>query len=175
MQVHTGTSLTKEIIDQAKNDGKAIVFKQAFPDTPSWVDIINLINNKINQDDLNVRPDVHFTKGHLHFWDRLTIGIDKVEQYFDMKNIIEKLNSIHKSNTHDCMGMVSFTAYEKTTGKHTDPVDNFYWQLQGEAKWSVNNTEYVLEAGDLIFNPAENIHEITSLSPRAAIAISYVP
>ena len=166
-------SLTKEVIAEAKSNGHAVVFKQAFPDTPSWVEIINLIDNKIAQPDLNVRENVHFTRGHLHFWDRLTIGIDKVEDCLDMQEIIEKLNSIHINNTHDCMGMISFTSHEKTTGIHKDPVDNFYWQLQGKAKWNVNKEKYILEAGDLIFNPAGNIHEVTSLTPRAAIAISY--
>jgi quercetin dioxygenase-like cupin family protein len=74
-------------------------------------------------------------------------------------------------------GALSLTDSEPTTGKHSDPVTVMYWNCIGSVEWNVftenKNYSFVLQPGDVILVPANMLHEVKSLGPRAAISFMF--
>ena len=74
-------------------------------------------------------------------------------------------------------GALSLTDSEPTTGKHSDPVTVIYWNCIGSVEWTVfsesRDYSFVLEPGDVILVPANMLHEVKSLGPRAAISFMF--
>jgi len=60
---------------------------------------------------------------------------------------------------------------------HKDEVDGFFIQCEGQTKWNIYYQEipetHILDKGDLIFIPHGISHSVLSLSPRAALSISF--
>lgn len=60
---------------------------------------------------------------------------------------------------------------------HKDEVDGFFIQCEGRTKWNIyyeaDPIVYTLNKGDLIFIPNGISHSVLSMSPRAAISISF--
>ena len=95
---------------------------------------------------------------------------------------IKRLTELHKTINPNsrCLGYfgaVSFTTKEPTTGKHNDPIDVIYSQFIGSAIWTIYNEEgsesFQLNPGDIIYVPKSVMHEVTSISPRAALSFMF--
>jgi ribosomal protein L16 Arg81 hydroxylase len=56
-------------------------------------------------------------------------------------------------------------------GNHRDYADVYFWQCQGKTKWLFNNSEYVLEPGDMIYVKKGVYHHVIPLTPRAGISM----
>ena len=56
-------------------------------------------------------------------------------------------------------------------GRHNDEVDVYFWQCQGSTKWVMDDCEYVLEPGDMIYIPRGIYHNVIPLTPRAGISM----
>lgn len=68
---------------------------------------------------------------------------------------------------------MNITVHGGSFGRHQDGDDVFFWQVQGQTVWSFDdNTEYLLEPGDLIIVPKHTYHNVTPLGPRVGISMS---
>ena len=60
---------------------------------------------------------------------------------------------------------------------HSDAVDGFFIQFNGQSKWRIYKNEipeeYILSSGDLIFIPKGLNHSVESLCPRNSVSISF--
>jgi ribosomal protein L16 Arg81 hydroxylase len=56
-------------------------------------------------------------------------------------------------------------------GRHNDDVNVYFWQCQGSTKWVMDDCEYVLEPGDMIYVPKYVYHDVIPLTPRAGISM----
>jgi mannose-6-phosphate isomerase-like protein (cupin superfamily) len=68
---------------------------------------------------------------------------------------------------------MNITVHGGSFGRHQDSDNVFFWQAQGQTIWSFDdNTEYLLEPGDLIIVPKHTYHNVTPLGPRVGISMS---
>ena len=83
-----------------------------------------------------------------------------------LKNILKKL---------DCRAAhiyFNLCAQEINFGRHNDDRDVWFWQCQGKSKWLVENKEFILAPGDLIYIKKGVYHDVSALSPRAGVSMS---
>jgi mannose-6-phosphate isomerase-like protein (cupin superfamily) len=66
----------------------------------------------------------------------------------------------------------NFTTLAPTFGEHQDDCDVYFWQCQGETKWTIDGKDYILEPGDLIIVPEGVRHNVIPLTPRLGISMS---
>lgn len=169
-----------QIIDQCKKEKTVYVFNSMFKEYPSWEDFLNHLNYAFK--------DNNFGSGNVaakevingvNFWQKLTMTVDNPtsDHYLHLDEYISVLKSIHPMEFQGCFSIISLTDSEPTTGQHNDPVDVFYLQGVGKVIWKIRTEDkidkYILNPGDVIFVPATVIHEIVSLSPRAALSFKF--
>ena len=170
---------SKEIIKEYRNNNNPYVFRSIFTDLPSWEDFFNHMGDAIETKDYS--GGNYGSKeviGKVNFWSKLTMTIEEpsTKYYKNLNvyaNILQELQD-YKLNGYFCA--VSLTNKEATTGPHNDPIDVIYLQCIGSVKWKIYKDiaqEYILNPGDAIYVPAQLMHEVFSLTPRAAISFMF--
>ena len=162
-----------------------IIVTKYFNQDYSWNNFINSISDGYNLDDLNnrIEPSKEVI-GKINFWQKLTMTIDNINEinFPGIEDKVNKLTELHNNlaSPTKCtgyFGAVSLTNKEPTTGKHSDPVDVIYAQFIGMVTWTIHdedkNESFVLNPGDIIYVPKSIVHEVTSLTPRAAISFVF--
>lgn len=172
--------MSSQIINECRESKRVHVFKNMFNGYPSWENFLDHLSYAFK--------DSNFTGGNyaakevinaVNFWQKLTMTVENptIEHYAHLNDYINMFRSIHSTEYQGCFSIISFTDSEPTTSQHSDPVDVFYFQGVGKVIWKIKNGEsiddYVLNPGDVIFVPATIIHEIVSLSPRAALSFKF--
>jgi ribosomal protein L16 Arg81 hydroxylase len=148
----------------------------------NWNDFINMINRgyKTPQTEdyrSQYNQDLMIEEGTLRFYDKLTLIIDKLEKHSvkEFKPIQTFLNKF-EIKFRTAFGLISFTAFEKGTGRHQDNTDVVYLQVIGSVNWHIwlddKEIDIKLSAGDAMFMPANIYHEVSSLTPRAGITFT---
>lgn len=172
--------INKDLVSLALKENLPVHFEGVFQDNYSWENFINFINYAIKQDNPNaIKTDVKETIGYVNFWQKLTMTLDNTsDEYFP--GIEEKhltLQSFIDKPYIGRFGAVSLTDSEPTTGKHSDPITVIYWNCIGVVEWKVyteiGEKVFILNPGDVILVPKDIVHEVKSLSPRAAISFMF--
>jgi mannose-6-phosphate isomerase-like protein (cupin superfamily) len=167
------------------NKGNVIVLNKFFNQDYSWDNFINSINDAYDLNDANnkVEPAKEIV-GKINFWQKLTMTLENINEanFPGIQVKADRLAQLHQqlSGSGKCIGYfgaVSITNKEPTTGKHSDPIDVIYCQFVGSVTWTIsdeNGSEsHVLNPGDIIYVPKSVDHEVTSMSPRAAISFMF--
>lgn len=154
----------------------------------SWENFIKSINDAYDLNDPNNKKEgPKEVVGKVNFWQKLTVTLDNInEKNFpgieDKVNKLVELYGTFGDTPNRCtgyFGAVSLTNKEPTTGKHSDPVDVIYCQFIGSVEWQISNNDgtekHVLNPGDIIYVPNSTMHEVISLTPRAAISFMFGP
>lgn len=171
--------ISEQSILEAYSNNKAVVFRSVFPNDYNWQTFINHLDKSIIVDPLSQKQGCKEVVGSINFWQNLTMTVENMSDdsfpELDMKS--EFIKSMHKGETIGQFAAISFTKHEPTTGKHSDPVDVFYWQCIGDVEWTLyyNDIEesFILNPGDIIYVPEGIIHEVKSLTPRASISFMF--
>ncbi len=122
--------------------------------TPTWSELLNDFN-------LSAELGENIQAQHGFYVSRSAYRIKKI------KKVLEQLNL---NVAHLYMNVSSVSP---TFGNHKDGADIYYWQVRGKSKWIIQNqTEYILNKGDLIIIPKNTEHSVTPLGPRAGISMS---
>ena len=122
---------------------------------PSWSDCLNNFNDSvINNDIIKHRCFGFFVSHRAH-------TIPEVQTVLtDLKLRVAHL-------------YINVTTHGGSFGRHQDGDDVYFWQVQGNTLWTVDDTdEYLLEPGDLIIVPKHTYHNVTPLGPRVGISMS---
>lgn len=178
------------LIEKATNEKKIHVFKNVFSDTPTWDQLLPILNKYVSKDLIDY-PDKSYIKTknleepflsfdlRCRFWSRLTFQL--YDRKDPLENDIAQLVPIlqwAKKHYPDRLGntfaLISLMSNRGHVGlKHSDEVDQFQWQCQGTAIWRTGDNlenEDIIEPGDFIFIPKGIQHEIeTVYAPRAVI------
>lgn len=167
------------------NRGPVVVPKY-FNEDYSWNNFINSINDAYDLNGPNNKIESYKQViGKINFWHKLTMTLDNInEQNFPgIEDKVKKLTDLHsmlKNLSSTCsgyFGAISLTDKEPTTGKHSDPVEVIYCQFIGSVVWSVYTDEgkkdFTLNPGDVIYVPKSMEHEVSSLTPRAALSFMF--
>lgn len=179
------------LVRQAIIEKRIHVFKNPFPDLPSWDTLLSVVSGYVDQD-LEKFPDrSYLSTGKLEeeyldhrlkcrFWSRLAFQLyDQEDPYMSaipelapvtQWGLSQYPSEIYTGN----FGLVSLMRNRGVVGsKHSDFVDQFQWVVKGEMIWrtgdSLENVNHIVE-GDFVFIPKDLQHEVETLkAPRASI------
>ena len=129
------------------------IVKQFDLNTPSWEELLSNLNFSFTHNEW-------FENSSTGFF--LSLSAFRIEK---VKKILKKLGLQH---AHLYINVVN----SETFGPHKDKCDVWFWQVKGQTIWEVENEQFNLEEGDLIFVPKGIIHNIIPLGPRAGISMS---
>lgn len=167
------------------NLSNVFVLKGYFTEDYSWQNFINCINDAYDINNPNNNSDgIREKLGKINFWQKLTLTLDNVDEtnFSGVEFKSHRLAAIlstpdKKRKCTGYFGAVSFTDKEPTTGKHSDPIDVIYCQFVGSVRWDIfyesGTQSFILEPGDIIYVPKSIMHEVVSLSPRAALSFMF--
>ena len=162
-----------------------VVLTKYFDEDYSWNNFINTISDGYDINNPNNKLEgSKEVVGKINFWQKLTMTLDNIDEknFPGIQDKVNKLTSLHHSlkaltKCTGYFGAVSFTDKEPTTGKHSDPIDVIYCQFIGSVTWTIfdedKSESFVLNPGDIIYVPKSVMHEVTSLTPRAAISFMF--
>lgn len=149
-----------EFLEHRKNN-KHFVFKNLNLVTPSWDEILNLLNQAIVAGDKR------------KILENLGFVLYNAEQIPSVNEVFSKIKKITDlSCSAHCY--ISLLEISSTFGRHNDTSDVFFWQVQGKTHWRVEQGsvfEYELSPNDLIYIPRFIFHEVRPLTPRVGISI----
>lgn len=128
------------------------VIKNFDLNVPSWDKIIKNLEYSLNNNDLVKTNKESFIVSH------------QAHLIPEVKNVMSKVNA------KDAHLYINFIPNTSTFGKHSDPVNVAFWQVQGTTKWTVKDKDYILEKGDMIFVPKNVEHAVHPLTIRAGIS-----
>ena len=132
----------------------------------SWNNFINSISDAydLSNPDNAVHPNKEVI-GKVNFFQKLTMTLDNINEtnFPGLQEKINKLTELHETvkPSTKCVGYfgaVSLTTKEPTTGKHYD---------------NAESESFTLNPGDIIYVPKDVMHEVTSLTPRAALSFMF--
>jgi hypothetical protein len=183
-------------IIEAKNDSKALLFKNYMPTKISWENILMFIYKesiKENQDLIKKVKNVNNSKildciGNVQLQDNFWLAPQSHNLFDEFPQASELLYILNnkKSNSdcsyyyekgHDCelpwhFQGIRISLSNRLVSDHHDPHDVFYWQIVGTSYWKVDkDITYTLEPGDLLYLPKECSHEVWCDGPRAGLLI----
>ncbi len=186
-----------ELIRQATAEKRIHVFKNVFPELPSWDILIPVISQYV-EEDLQKFPDRSYLLNDFvdgdssdmrlkcRFWSRMAFQLwDPQDPYMTIIPELEPVTNWVKENYpiekyQGNFGIISLMKNKGVVGnKHSDYVDQFQWVVQGEMIWRTgenleNQTQVV--AGDFIFVPKDLVHEVeTFKAPRACFNVILHP
>jgi hypothetical protein len=163
-----------ELFKSLKESQQEFVFRNAFPDTPSFEDFINFRekSNKIEP----TRWEYDF-KLSLNFE---LEGSPFLSQNKNFYNFRENLYQVWGDELWDEPAIIITEEMGDGSGlgKHFDPCPQIHWNCIGKTVWVVerfDGTEmkYVLNPGDIIYLAEGMKHAVSTItSPRAGIAYS---
>lgn len=182
------------LIEQARAEHRVHIFKNPFPELPSWERILDVIANYVERDTQDFPDKSYLDRDNLdseflsfklrcRFWSRLAFQLnDPADPYMEiipeLKPVTEwGLSQYSKDIYTNNFGLVTFMKNRGVVGKnHVDLVDQFQWVVQGEMIWRTGENlenEYHVVAGDFLFIPKNLVHEIeTFKAPRACINLA---
>lgn len=172
--------ISSDLIRKSYTENKAVVFNSVFPNDYTWETFINHIDASIIVPPASPKQGCREVIGSVNFWQSLTMTIENMSDlsFPELNDKAMFIQSMHGGHNSGQFAAISFTTHEPTTGKHSDPVDVFYWQCVGDVKWTLSyeNKEesFVLNPGDVIYVPTGIIHEVKSLTPRASISFMFL-
>jgi mannose-6-phosphate isomerase-like protein (cupin superfamily) len=181
-------------IEQARAENRIHIFKDPFPQRPSWDTLLDVIANYIERDTEEFPDKSYLDRDNLdseylsyklrcRFWSRLAFQLNDyqdpyMERIPELKPVTEwGLSQYSKDVYTNNFGLVTFMKNKGIVGKHHhDLVDQFQWVVQGEMIWRTGKNlenEYHVVAGDFLFIPKLLDHEIeTFKAPRACINLA---
>lgn len=179
------------LVQQAIEEKRIHVFKNVFPNKPSWDTLLSVISQYV-EEDLGKLPNRSyllndFIEGEssdmslkCRFWSRLALQLyDPQDPYMsiipELKPVTEWGLSQYAAEIYTGnFGLISLMKNRGVVGKkHSDYVDQFQWVLKGEMIWrtgeNLEKEDHIVE-GDFVFIPKNLTHEVETLkAPRAAI------
>tara|TARA_R110002020_G_scaffold132423_2_gene295730 strand:+ start:135 stop:536 length:402 start_codon:yes stop_codon:yes gene_type:complete len=129
------------------------IIKQFNLNTPSWEELLSNLN---------------FSFIHDEFFEHSSTGFFLTLSAFKIETVQKTLKKLGLQHAHLYINIVN----SETFGPHKDECDVWFWQVKGQTIWEVENEQFNLEEGDLIFVPKGIIHNIIPLGPRAGISMS---
>ena len=139
------------------------IIRGALMKTPSWEEILSTFDYNLS----NKKTITTFENYGL----RLTTNQLNNAQNNLQRAIIESNPGYIMNDTHI---YISLSKESHTIGKHRDSCDVWFWQLQGQTKWTLWDPDpitYILNPGDIVYNPRRMFHDPRPMGPRAGMSI----
>ena len=105
-----------------------------------------------------------------------------LESVFQIKNIekdlfffdlIKKLNELYNKNNFKSESFLFFSLVSGNKSiTHRDQVNVYILNLFGKTLYYIEDKEYILEKGDLLFIPKNSLHKAIGLTPRICLSFT---
>jgi len=189
--------LSIEDIYQARNDRNVFIIRNAVSNTLDWSDVSQIYDEAEDSDMLHVSFASMNIYNSEKYTDKMNKVIDRVSEVYGGKKIAMML-IIHPTNRNsnhleDPNGISFKEKFIKNSPHpqpivpipyddfaptiHSDAVDGFFIQNDGETLWRIfRNTgveQHVLKSGDMMYIPKNIIHSVESLTPRHSVSIAF--
>lgn len=188
--------LNKEKVIIAKEDSKVLFVKSAFKSYPRWEDFYNIFKESYAKGKADLSsPSTLTIDNSESYSDIFNTIIDRLSSVHGGDKIAV-LSIVHFLNANDntvpeaagafCEDFMSanpnklppgfdFSLFQPTV--HSDPVDGFYIQCEGQTTWRVFYKDkvesYLVSPGDALYIPKGIDHSVESMNVRAAISVSF--
>jgi mannose-6-phosphate isomerase-like protein (cupin superfamily) len=188
--------LNKENIMFAKKNSRVIFLKSAFDNYPSWEDFYNIFKQAYSKNKADLSsPSTLTIDNSESYSDTFNNIIDSLSSAHGGEKIAV-LSIVHFLNANDntipeaagafCDDFMAanpnklppgfdFSLFQPTI--HSDPVDGFYVQCEGQTTWRIfykdEVDEYLVSPGDALYIPKGIDHSVESMNVRAAISVSF--
>jgi len=186
----------KEIVKQSKEEGKIVFLGNVFQNTPNWETFYDIFKIALGRQAADLSAPSTLTidnsEGYTDKFDSIVSTLENLHP----GNKIAVLSIIHFMNSHNNDVPEAAEAFykdfiEANPNKlppgfdyslfqptiHSDPVDGFYIQCEGQTTWRAfykDKTEaYLVNPGDLLYIPNGINHSVESMNIRAAISVSF--
>lgn len=189
-----------EKINIARKSRTGYVFKNLFPDTPSWDQFINHLNYEYNNEnqkyyDSWINSGYFESKEYEQYGEILKNGaiFYKNKELYVSCSIKDPLKFYPQAENpqilfQEILGdskakfgqtFINFVSNKDQIAMHIDQRETIFWLCQGKVTWILGDpedwnkiTRYDLEAGDIMFAPWGLPHTVESHSPRAGMVFS---
>jgi mannose-6-phosphate isomerase-like protein (cupin superfamily) len=186
----------KETVKQSKAEGKIVFLGNVFDSTPTWEIFYNIFKIALDRKAADLSAPSTLTidnsEGYTNKFDLIVSTLEKLHP----GNKIAVLSIIHFMNSHNNDVPEAAEAFyrdfiEANPNKlppdfdyslfqptiHSDPVDGFYIQCEGQTTWRAfykdKTDSYLVNPGDLLYIPKGIDHSVESMNVRAAISVSF--
>ena len=186
----------KAIVKQSKAEQKIVFLNDIFKYTPSWEVFYNIFKLALDKNaaDLSA-PSTLTIDNSESYTDSFDSIVSTLTEAHPGKKIAV-LSIIHFMNAHNndvpeaaeafyrdfidanpnkLPPGFDYSLFKPTV--HSDPVDGFYIQCEGQTTWRAfykDRTEsYLVNPGDLLYIPKGIDHSVESMNVRAAISVSF--
>lgn len=188
--------ISKDIILDAKNNGRVLFFKGLFDKVPGWDTFFNVYKEALKK---NTAEYNFCTTLVIDNSETLTSDFDDIVKFFEAvhpgkkiavlsinhflsandntvpKDAEEFTNSFRENNPEKLPEGFDLNMLQPT--RHSDAVDGFFVQCNGKTRWRVfypDNTEvYDTEPGDALYIPKNVDHSVETMTVRSSISISF--
>lgn len=188
--------INKELILEAKKNGRVLFFKGLVPETPGWNTFHNVYKESMKQ-------------GSEEYGFCTTLTIDNSESLTkDFDPMVELFQSVHPGTKIAVLSINHFLSANDNSipeearefaeqfvennpnklpsgfdlnllqpSRHSDPVDGFFVQCNGKTTWRVfydSHTDvFETEPGDALYIPKNVDHSVETMTVRSSISISF--
>lgn len=186
----------KAIVKQSKAEEKIVFLNDIFEYTPSWEVFYNIFKLALDKNAADLSAPSTLTIDNSESY---TDSFDSIVSTLTEAHLGKKiavLSIIHFMNAHNndvpeaaeafyrdfidanpnkLPPGFDYSLFQPTI--HSDPVDGFYIQCEGQTTWRAfykDRTEsYLVNPGDLLYIPKGIDHSVESMNVRAAISVSF--
>jgi hypothetical protein len=143
--------------------------------SPGFKKVNHSLENFWNWDNIRIRIEQNTSESFNYYRDLgnggFTLGGMEKDSY--CKKVLDYLHP-YKPKHYPRAGMyVSTRADSKSFPKHNDPGQYLWiWQIIGNTKWIVEESEILLECGEILYISPGLFHQALPDSPRASITFS---
>lgn len=186
----------KNLVLQSKEDNRIIFIRKVFEDVPKWETFYNIFKIALDNQTADLSAPSTLTIDNSESYTRKFDSIVSTLEELHPGNKIAVLSIIHFMNAHDNTVPEAAEAFyrdfiESNPNKlpsgfdyslfqptiHSDPVDGFYIQCEGQTIWRAfyqdGSEEYLVNPGDMLYIPKGINHSVESMNVRAAISVSF--
>jgi hypothetical protein len=93
----------------------------------------------------------------------------------DVRQVLEMIQTIDSSLEAKASLYISFNRQARTFPEHRDPLHVWIHQFQGETDWYVEDGEYLLKPGDILYIPPMFEHCARIIEPRCSMSWNLGP
>jgi mannose-6-phosphate isomerase-like protein (cupin superfamily) len=186
----------KDLVLNSKENNKIIFIKKVFNEVPRWETFHDIFNKALSKNLANLSSPgtlgIYNSEKHT---DKLNAIIKFLESVHPGTKI-SVLSIIHFMNANNnAIPEAAESFYGDFVASnpnkippgfdygllqpkiHSDPVDGFYIQCEGQTTWRAfykdGNESYLVNPGDLLYIPKGINHSVESMNVRAAISVSF--
>jgi len=184
------------VLLEAKEKGNVLFFDKIFNNSPGWEDFYSIFKKAFAKNKADMSSPSTLTidnsEGYTNKFDSIVstlenshpgkkIAVLSIIHFINAHNndVPEAAEAFYRdfieANPNKLPPGFDYSLFQPTI--HSDPVDGFYIQCEGQTTWKVfyedQTIAYLVNPGDALYIPSGVRHSVESMNVRAAISVSF--